>query len=96
MLNIKAQETLELDQHKVFMHRTLLWFTTDKGALSVMPKAAKAAKKRTKTKTISGKKKTMSASEMKKVKGGITDGTLTTKQPDAAIGMLLPAIQKVR
>ena len=59
-------------------------------------KAAKAAKKRTKTKTLSGKKKTMSGAEMKKVKGGITDGTLTTKPTDVAIGLLLPAVQKVR
>lgn len=61
-----------------------------------MPKAAKAAKKRTKTKTLSGKKKTMSASEMKKVKGGITDGTLTISSKDVSQSLLLPAIQKVR
>ncbi len=61
-----------------------------------MPKAAKAAKKRTKTKALSGKKKTMSAAEMKKVKGGITDGTLTTSQQKILIGLLLPAVQKVK
>jgi hypothetical protein len=64
-----------------------------------MPKAAKpakTAKKRTKTKALSGKKKTMSAGEMKKVKGGLTAGTLTTQQPNTLIGLLLPAVQKVR
>lgn len=63
-----------------------------------MPKAVKAAKKRTKTKALSGKKKTMSAAEMKKVKGGITDGTLTTdqQQQKVLIGLLLPAVQKVK
>ena len=65
-----------------------------------MPKAAKpakAAKKRTKTKALSGKKKTMSAAEMKKVKGGLTGaGAVTTQQPNALIGLLLPAVQKVR
>jgi len=62
-----------------------------------MPKAAKTAKKRTKTKTLSGKKKTMSAAEMKKVKGGIIDGTLTTNQQSKIlIGLLVPAVQKVR
>ncbi|HZI86894.1 MAG TPA: hypothetical protein VFD48_08665 [Pyrinomonadaceae bacterium] len=38
-----------------------------------MPKTTKAAKKRTKTKALSPKKKSMSAKEMKKVKGGITN-----------------------
>ena len=59
-------------------------------------KPAKAARKRTKTKALSGKKKTMSAAEMKKVKGGLTDGTLTTQQSNQLIGLLLPAVQKVR
>ena len=62
-----------------------------------MPKATKAAKKRTKTKALGAKKKTMSSAEMKKVKGGITDGTLTTNQQQKVlIGLLLPAVQKVR
>jgi len=60
-----------------------------------MPKA-KAATKRTKTKALSGKKKTMSAKEMKKVKGGITDGTITTVSKNQLIGLLVPAVQKVR
>lgn len=59
-----------------------------------MPKA-KAAKKRTKTKSLSSKKKSMSTKEMKKVKGGLTAGTLTTGQSDQ-FGLLLPAVQKVR
>ena len=68
-----------------------------RGDQSIMPKAAKAAKKRTKSKPLSGKKKKMSAAEMKKVKGGLTAGTLTsTQQPNQLIGLLLPAVQKVR
>ena len=61
-----------------------------------MPKATKAATKRTKTKALSGKKKTMSAKEMKKVKGGITDGTMVTTKYNPSIGLLVPAVQKVR
>jgi hypothetical protein len=61
-----------------------------------MPKTTKAAKKRTKTNALSTKKKSMSAKEMKKVKGGITGGTLTTTQSNQLIGLLLPAVQKVR
>jgi hypothetical protein len=61
-----------------------------------MPKAKAAAKKRTKTKTLSSKKKSMSAKEMKKVKGGLTAGTLTTGQSNQLIGLLVPAVQKVR
>jgi hypothetical protein len=53
-----------------------------------MPKAKAAAKKRTKT--------SMSAKEMKKVKGGLTAGTLTTGQSNQLIGLLVPAVQKVR
>ena len=61
-----------------------------------MPKTTKAAKKRTKTEALSTKKKSMSAREMKKVKGGITAGTLTTTQSNQLTGLLLPAVQKVR
>ena len=61
-----------------------------------MPKTTKAAKKRTKTKALNTKKQSMSAKEMKKVKGGITAGTLTTTQSNQLIGLLLPAVQKVR
>lgn len=62
-----------------------------------MPKATKAAKKRTRTKPLGAKKKSMSAAEMKKVKGGIIDNTLTTNQQQKAlIGLLLPAVQKVK
>ena len=61
-----------------------------------MPKTTKAAKKRTKTNALSTKKKSLSAGEMKKVKGGITAGTLTTTQSNQLTGLLLPAVQKVR
>jgi hypothetical protein len=38
----------------------------------------------------------MNAKEMKKVKGGLTAGTLTTGQSNQLIGLLVPAVQKVR
>ena len=60
-----------------------------------MPKA-KAAKKRTKTKTLSSKKKSMNAKDMKKVKGGLTVGTLTTGESNQLIGLLVPAVQKIQ
>jgi hypothetical protein len=62
-----------------------------------MPKTTKAAKKRTQTKTLSSKKKNMSAKEMKKVKGGVTAGaTAQSNQSNQLTGLLLPAVQKVR
>jgi hypothetical protein len=54
----------------------------------------KTTKKRTQTKTLTSKKKKLSTKDMKKVKGGQIDGSLTSSKK--APGLLLPAVQKVR
>lgn len=58
---------------------------------------AKTTKKRTKTKDIPRKKKSMNAADMKKVKGGISmnfEEIKTAKVTEE--GLLLPAVQKVQ
>jgi len=52
---------------------------------------AKATKKRTQAKSLSGKKK-LSAADMKRVKGGHDYKSLTKE----GVGTLLTAVQKVR
>jgi len=56
----------------------------------------KTAKKRAQVKSLPGKKK-LSSKDMKKVKGGLNSvNTISGKQNDVQMGLLLPAVQKVR